>query len=433
MNSKYYTKIAFTDMRIDEEHDEQHVPVSNKLNIKTEFSGFIGDISRSVVPTLRNVGEKLKLFKGLSDTWKGVNFSNPLSVGIAACSSMSDVLCTLNPSMPTNEIDLEGYESWAMETFKATGYEQFSTSAAIDYLLMNSDKDKQTIKTGGTAKMAGYHVQYIRDIADSIKIVDFGTDDKSPEYRRVYVKDGHKLHEMGDAFDIWKDTNCYCLDGDGISSMKYDDVYVDGATYDRTKLLIDSGIVSSLLIVGPSGVGKTSMAHKLAFELYGPNYKMLYFGNNYLVTENGGIRKQSALRAVEIFNPDVVILDDIQQSLAYNNSVFLSMIAELRKAKPLLVATYMVDQKRESLYIPGMRPGRFDDIIELDYPDTDTRLRIAKIYARDSLSDVDLQLIADKTENFTGAYIKAITERLGVIGIQFIEQEIINLKKTLPR
>ena len=109
------------------------------------------------------------------------------------------------------------------------------------------------------------------------------------------------------------------------------------------------------------------------------------------------------------------------------------MIAELRKAKPLLVATYMVDQKRESLYIPGMRPGRFDDIIELDYPDTDTRLRIAKIYARDSLSDVDLQLIADKTENFTGAYIKAITERLGVIGIQFIEQEIINLKKTLPR
>jgi transitional endoplasmic reticulum ATPase len=57
------------------------------------------------------------------------------------------------------------------------------------------------------------------------------------------------------------------------------------------------------------------------------------------------------------------------------------------------------------------RPGRFDRIIFVPPPDASARAAILRIHLRNKpLSDIDHDLIANKTEGFSGADLRAVVE-----------------------
>jgi SpoVK/Ycf46/Vps4 family AAA+-type ATPase len=57
------------------------------------------------------------------------------------------------------------------------------------------------------------------------------------------------------------------------------------------------------------------------------------------------------------------------------------------------------------------RPGRFDRIIFIPPPDAAARAAILRIHLRDRpLADIDHELIAGKTEGFSGADLRAVVE-----------------------
>lgn len=77
--------------------------------------------------------------------------------------------------------------------------------------------------------------------------------------------------------------------------------------------------------------------------------------------------------------------------------------ASASKNKPILIigATNRPDQIDDAL----MRPGRFDKLIHVPAPDSIARLQILKFLLQKMpiASDVDIESIAHRTDNFSGA------------------------------
>lgn len=77
--------------------------------------------------------------------------------------------------------------------------------------------------------------------------------------------------------------------------------------------------------------------------------------------------------------------------------------ASVSKNKPILIigATNRPDQIDDAL----MRPGRFDKLIHVPAPDTTARFQILKflLHKMPISSDVDIESIAHRTNNFSGA------------------------------
>jgi transitional endoplasmic reticulum ATPase len=72
----------------------------------------------------------------------------------------------------------------------------------------------------------------------------------------------------------------------------------------------------------------------------------------------------------------------------------------------VIAATNRVDMMDTAL----LRPGRFDKIIYIPYPDRNTRERILQIHVRGKpiSKDVDLKRIAEITEGFSGAEVSSV-------------------------
>ena len=71
--------------------------------------------------------------------------------------------------------------------------------------------------------------------------------------------------------------------------------------------------------------------------------------------------------------------------------------------------------------LPGMlRPGRFDELIYVGVPDTAGRRRILAIHTKDMplAKDVDLEALARRAENFTGADLEDLTRRAGLTALR---------------
>jgi transitional endoplasmic reticulum ATPase len=99
-------------------------------------------------------------------------------------------------------------------------------------------------------------------------------------------------------------------------------------------------------------------------------------------------------------------------------SQFLTELDGLEELKGVVV---IAATNRPDMIDPALlRPGRFDKIIRIGFPDEDSRLEILKIHsAKIPLAeDVDLQKLSVKTENFTGADISALCNEAVLIAIE---------------
>jgi proteasome regulatory subunit len=81
----------------------------------------------------------------------------------------------------------------------------------------------------------------------------------------------------------------------------------------------------------------------------------------------------------------------------------------------ILAATNRPDMLDPAL----LRPGRFDRLIEVPLPDKKGRIHILKIHTRNmNLKNVELEDIAERSENASGADLKAICTEAGMFAIR---------------
>lgn len=194
----------------------------------------------------------------------------------------------------------------------------------------------------------------------------------------------------------------------------------------------------TVLLRGPTGVGKSVMARHLAVSLADGNAKTLKIASSVLSKCNF----DEILAFVRLLQPTILLLDDLALNVPEKTEGFLTMLEALRDPNCLIIVTMMTDVERKhepkpgEWHFPGMRPGRIDETFTFYLPNKKERAAILTHYLQSYAVPIPdkatWKAILKATQGLSGAYLGEVARRLAVHGVEQWEAEINNVKLTAP-
>ncbi len=195
---------------------------------------------------------------------------------------------------------------------------------------------------------------------------------------------------------------------------------------------------TGVLLVGAPGTGKTLLAKAVAnntnatfIRVVGSELVRKYIGEGArLVRELFDLARKKAPSIIFIDELDAIGSRRIDSSTSGDREVqrtLMQLLAEIDGFEPLgnvklVGATNRPDTLDEAL----TRPGRFDRIIDIPFPNKNGRLDILKIHTKKvNLDEVNLGKIAEITEGFSGADLRASVIEAGMFAIRNRRDHII--------
>ncbi|MFQ6127402.1 MAG: CDC48 family AAA ATPase [Thermoplasmata archaeon] len=181
-----------------------------------------------------------------------------------------------------------------------------------------------------------------------------------------------------------------------------------------------------ILLYGPPGCGKTLLAKAVANEsqanfisIKGPEVMSKWVG------ESEKAVRQIFKKAKQVA-PAIVFLDEIDAIAPRRGTSMADSGVTERLVNQLLTSIDGLESlegvvvvgatNRPDIVDPALlRAGRFGRLVLIPVPDRDARLEIFKVHTREMpLKDVDLETLADRTENFSGADIESLCKEAGL-------------------
>jgi transitional endoplasmic reticulum ATPase len=205
---------------------------------------------------------------------------------------------------------------------------------------------------------------------------------------------------------------------------------------ERPSLSRDLGIEppTGLLLYGPPGTGKTTIARVLAHES-----KCRFFSTSPAQVNSmwlGESEKQVArLFAQARANaPSIVFLDEIDALLPsrsggvnmYSDKVVNQFLHEMDgMTRNVRVFVIGATNRRDMLDPALLRGGRLSREIEIPLPDLAARRALFALSTRTTklASDVDIEVLAERTEGHSGANIKALVNEAGMQALIRLSEE----------
>jgi len=187
--------------------------------------------------------------------------------------------------------------------------------------------------------------------------------------------------------------------------------------YLRLRRSLDRGISRSFLLKGPPGTGKTSLALKIARTYFKRTVKL-----------DPHVTRSFESGELEFFvsqlKPEVIIFEDFDRAFNFAD-VALSMLENLKKKFPELVIFGTVNDISK-LDPALLRPGRFDKIMDIGFPDGHDRKKILRLYFDKygvEISDPVIDVISDAADKLTPVYLKELAiESRNLDEDRFIEE-----------
>lgn len=179
---------------------------------------------------------------------------------------------------------------------------------------------------------------------------------------------------------------------------------------------------TGVLIVGPSGEGKTTLARQVCHQL-GKKRVLRFSGASNMGNGNG------MMALINSVKPDAVIIDDMQDVFGERSypsnatpSEVLNTFERVNAAGVLLFGTIMEDDPDRlaaiearlpgALYYSGLRPGRFDVVVTFKVKNEEERFNLLRHYAASTVPDDVVKAVAAQCEGLTGAFLKGLAESL---------------------
>ena len=187
-----------------------------------------------------------------------------------------------------------------------------------------------------------------------------------------------------------------------------------------------------ILLYGPPGTGKTLLAKAVANETNATFIKIVasefvkkYIGEGArLVREVFELAKEKAPAIIFIDELDAVATKRLKSSTSGDREVqrtLMQLLAELDGFESRGDIGIIGATNRPDILDPALlRPGRFDRFIEVPLPNVDGRREILKIHTKNMSFDeeADIDLLADLTDGFSGADLKAVCTEAGMFAIR---------------
>ena len=180
-----------------------------------------------------------------------------------------------------------------------------------------------------------------------------------------------------------------------------------------------------VLLYGAPGAGKTMLAKAVAREsdanfisIKGPELLSKWVGESEKAV-------REIFKKARLSSPTIIFFDEID-SLAPKrvagsgnhatesvvNQILTEMDGLIDLSDVIIIAA---SNRPEIIDTALLRPGRFDRIIHCSAPDKETRYQVFQIHTKKMpLNGVDLKLLAEKTEGYTGADIESICREAAI-------------------
>ena len=187
-----------------------------------------------------------------------------------------------------------------------------------------------------------------------------------------------------------------------------------------------------ILLYGPPGTGKTLLAKAVANETNATFIKIVasefvkkYIGEGArLVREVFELAKEKAPAIIFIDELDAVAAKRLKSSTSGDREVqrtLMQLLAELDGFESRGDIGIIGATNRPDILDPALlRPGRFDRFIEVPLPNEEGRREILKIHTKNMSfeEEADVEVLANLTDGFSGADLKAVCTEAGMFAIR---------------
>ncbi|AJA09045.1 Cell division cycle protein [Sphingopyxis fribergensis] len=186
------------------------------------------------------------------------------------------------------------------------------------------------------------------------------------------------------------------------------------------------------LLYGPPGTGKTLLAKAAARE---SDANFISIKSSDLLSKWYGESEQQIARLfarARAVAPTIIFIDELDSLVPARGSgasgepqvterVVNTILAEMDGIEEMQSVVVIGATNRPNLIDPALlRPGRLDELIYVAVPDKEGRRRILEIQTGKMplAKDVDLAVLAEKSDRFTGADLEDLTRRAGLAALK---------------
>jgi hypothetical protein len=209
-----------------------------------------------------------------------------------------------------------------------------------------------------------------------------------------------------------------------LSNIGHPDDYVDaddaiwksvGMLADRCRAFQVHGRSRNILFYGPPGTGKTTLARSVA--------RAIGDGHTLRIEAEAldSIGVSGVLAFVGLLRPRVLLFDDLDRCMSAVIELMHCMELTSRDASLIVIGTINAVEEVDPALL---RPGRFDEVIEISEPDDKHTARIIDHYATKLNVTVDRATMLEAMRGFSPADIREVLQCAATIGVAHIGAEL---------